>query len=110
MKPLVYLYEDQVNLLFHNFKGPEQVIDANAYAMDNDTVFHAFIGSPKTHPAGVETLCKFILYSNSEFLIQSGSRAKLLVSNNAEHRPVLMVFLAIAHQKLDHTCFFGKGA
>src|ERR1700733_12549851 len=100
MNPIVYLFETQISALFGGTKGP--IIDGIAYALDDNTVFHAYTESPKITPSGNPILCKFTLLSSYIELQDSSKYVNELINN----QPTLFVFLVIQDNTLRHKSIF----
>ncbi len=69
MKPLVFLHEEQIRILFEN--KTLTTTNGFAYCMDDASVIHAFSEIPKVLPSGKGIRTLFLIYESKDKLEQS---------------------------------------
>lgn len=109
MKPIVYLRENQVNTLFHEFSGQKKISDGTAYSWDDNTVFHAYTNSPRIHPAGLLTKCRIVLLPESDFGSDNASQIDSFLHGFQESRSALIIILAFDEDRVRHKCYVVNG-
>ena len=100
MRPILFLREEQVRFLVRGTKNP---VDGFAYAMDQNSVLHAYLMEPKVVPSGKAIRCLFYgLKSNDPIdVITPDSSAAILTIFCYEDNSKAVAFLLDGEIKLE---------
>jgi molybdopterin/thiamine biosynthesis adenylyltransferase len=105
MEPIVYLYEEQVRILFKESFKKEKSINGIAYSLDNDTVFHVYIKEPKFAPTGLLSHCLITMFPTDDCL----NEVELInAKRNEGNDNTVFIFLALSNSVLKHKCYLKK--
>jgi molybdopterin-synthase adenylyltransferase len=108
MKPLVYLQEDQVDLLFRGTGKTGKAFNGFAIGIDNFTVFHVCTDLTVQIPVGKAIDAFIIILPTAESLLKSKSLIPQYIPNMNEDNLSLIIFLIIDKNVLKHRCFVVK--
>ncbi|MEH1965835.1 HesA/MoeB/ThiF family protein [Nostoc sp.] len=111
--PLVYMHEDQVQTMYHQWKISQTYqVSAVGFGFDEGEVFHVYTSPPKTHFAGlpVASCIEFLpkMVTNEEAFNVANQIVNSRLTQLANLSYSVIVLLAIEQEKLQHRVFIAQ--
>jgi molybdopterin-synthase adenylyltransferase len=106
MTPIIYLFEDQIQIFCDLNLFKNKIKYGTAYSKDHHSVFQAFFPTPDITPSGIEVPCLFNQIASINDFHNIESNLDEWVSKN--YQTQIAIFFSLDNGSLEHKAFIMK--